>query len=94
MDYPFPTEIAKNGNRIVVQHFFKGPEIQVGSRWQGSSDNIVTVEEVKILPQMPEGNGDIRDWYEIYYFWEEKGEKKTWNKDCFNFQVRYCLILE
>ena len=84
MDYE--TEII-NGNKAVVRHFFKAHEIQVGSRWIGSSGGIVTVEGFNSY-------GDTDPWIEVVYSWELNGEKFTHEKDAFVFQSKYCLIIE
>ena len=88
MDYE--TEII-NGHTAVVGHFFKPQEIKVGSRWIGSTGNIVTVEKVRSYPA---SDHEENHWYEVFYSWEENGVKKTHNKDQFSFQCRYYLILE
>lgn len=79
------TEI-QNGHTIVVRHFFKPDEIEVGSRWMGSSGGIVTVEGLNQY-------GSTDPWTEVVYSWMENGEKRTHEKDCFSFQCRYCLIV-
>ena len=84
MDYE--TEIIK-GHTAVVRHFFKAHEIQVGSRWIGSSGGIVTVEGLNTY-------GSTNPWIEVVYSWEKDGEKFTHEKDAFSFQCRYCLIVE
>ena len=87
MDYE--TEII-NGHKAIVRHIFNREELKVGSRWIGSSGGIVTIDDIKIYPKMD----SPKDWYEVYYSWNEGGEKKTHNKDHFSFQCRYCLIVE
>jgi hypothetical protein len=82
----YETEII-DGRRAVVRHFFKPHEIQVGSRWIGSSGSIVVVEGINQY-------GSTDPWYEVVYSWEENGVKKTHDKDQFAFQCRYCLIIE
>ena len=84
MDYE--TEIT-NGHKHIVRHFFKAHEIQVGSRWIGSSGGIVTVEGLNTY-------GDTDPWIEVVYSWDENGVKRTNDKDVFSFQCRYCLIVE
>lgn len=83
MDYE--TEII-NGHKAVVRHIFKAHEIQVGSRWIGSSGGIVTVEGFNSY-------GDTDPWIEVVYSWDENGVKRTNDKDVFSFQCRYCLII-
>jgi hypothetical protein len=78
MDYE--TEII-DGRRAVVRHIFKAHEIQVGSK------GYVTVEGLNSY-------GDTDPWIEVVYSWEENGVKKTWQKENFIFQCRYCLIVE
>ena len=82
----YETEII-DGRRAIVRHFFKAHEIQVGSRWIGSSGGIVTVEGFNTY-------GDTDPWIEVVYSWELNGEKYTHQKDAFSFQCRYCLIVE
>jgi hypothetical protein len=88
----YETEII-DGRKAVVRHFFKPHEIQVGSRWARAdgSRGYVTVEEIKVYPA---SDHEENHWYEIYYSWEENGVKKTWQKETFAFQCRYCLIVE
>ena len=83
MDYE--TEII-DGHKAVVRHFFKAHEIQVGSRWIGSSGGIVTVEGFNSY-------GDTDPWIEVVYSWELNGEKFIHEKDVFIFQSKYCLIV-
>jgi hypothetical protein len=82
----YETEII-DGRKAVVRHFFEPHEIQVGSRWIGSSGSIVVVEGINQY-------GSTDPWYEVMYSWEENGVKKTWQKETFAFQCRYCLIIE
>jgi len=78
-----------DGRRAVVRHIFKAHEIQVGSRWARAdgSKGYVTVEGLNSY-------GDTDPWIEVVYSWEENGVKKTWQKENFIFQCRYCLIVE
>jgi hypothetical protein len=78
-----------DGRRAVVRHIFKAHEIQVGSRWARAdgSKGFVTVEGFNTY-------GDTDPWIEVVYSWEENGVKKTWQKENFIFQCRYCLIVE
>ena len=84
----YETEII-DGHKAVVRHFFKAHEIQVGSRWARAdgSKGYVTVEGFNSY-------GSTGPWYEVVYSWEENGVKKTWQKETFAFQCRYCLIVE
>lgn len=84
----YETEII-DGRKAVVRHFFKTHEIQVGSRWARAdgSKGYVTVERFNSY-------GDTDPWHEVVYSWEENGVKKTWQKETFAFQCRYCLIIE
>jgi hypothetical protein len=84
MDYE--TELI-DGRKAIVRHFFKAHEIQVGSRWIGSSGGIVTIEGFNTY-------GSTDPWIEVVYSWEKDGEKFTHEKDAFAFQCRYCLIVE
>jgi len=83
----YETEII-NGHTAVVRHIFKRNEIKVGSRWvrADGSKGYVTVEGFNQYGST--------DWYAVVYSWEENGVKKTWQKETFAFQYRYCLILE
>ncbi len=87
MDYE--TEII-NEHTAVVRHFFKPHEIQVGSRWARAdgSKGYVTVEGFNYY-----GSVNPYEW-DVVYSWEEDGVKKTWQKEMFIFQCRYCLIIE
>ena len=76
-----------DGRKAIVRHFFKAHEIQVGSRWIGVSGGIVTVEGFNTY-------GSTDPWNEVVYSWEENGVKKTWQKETFIFQSKYCLIVE
>ena len=87
MDYE--TEII-NGHKAIVRHIFNREELKVGSRWIGSSGGIVTIDDIKIYPKMD----SPKDWYEVYYSWDEGEEKRIHHKDHFSFQCRYCLIVE
>lgn len=69
----------ENGHKIIVQHFFKKVDIEVGSRWISTGKVIVTVTQVDF-----ERN-------ELTYVDYLGNERK---KDIFCFQSRYCLILE
>ena len=84
----YETEII-NGHKAVVRHFFEPHEIQVGSRWARAdgSKGYVTVEGFNSY-------GSVDPWHEVVYSWEENGVKKTWQKENFIFQCRYCLIIE
>lgn len=86
MDYE--TEII-DGRKAIVRHIFKAHEIKVGSRWARAdgSKGYVTVEGLNTY-------GSIKPWYEVVYSWEKDGEKFTHEKDTFDFQCRYCLIVE
>jgi len=68
------------GNRVVCGHIFAPEEIKIGSRWQASSGNTVTV------------TANNEGW--ITYEWIEKGETRSHEKQSFAFQCRYCLIVE
>jgi hypothetical protein len=75
------------GHNAVVGYFFKESEIEVGSRWISVSGSIVTVEGINQY-------GSLDPFYEVVYSWNEKGEKKTHQKEVFAFQCRYFLIVE
>ena len=65
-------------------------EIEVGSRWARAdgSKGYVTVEGFEYY-----GSVNPYEW-DVVYSWEEDGVKKTWQKEMFGFQCRYCLIIE
>jgi hypothetical protein len=69
-----------NGKTIVVRHKFDPDEIEVGSMWMSSGNNVVTVTE------------NDGEW--ITYQWEESAGTKYNSKDYFAFQCRYCLIID
>lgn len=72
------------GHKAVVGHFFEASEIEIGSRWIGSSGNIVTVADLI----------KYNDWYKVVYTWVENVEELLNEKDLFSFQCRYFLIVE
>jgi hypothetical protein len=76
------------GHEVVVGHFFKAYEIEVGSRWISVCGYIVTVEGINQYGSVPD------PWFEVVYSWNENGEKKTHHKGTFSFQCRYFLIVE
>jgi len=80
------------GNKIVCQHIFPGTEIKIGSRWQGSSGSVVEVVDIKRWDWTFQGKTQLD--YDVYYKWLEGGIEKVNYKDSFNFQCRYCLIVE
>ena len=86
MDYE--TEII-NGNKCVVRHIFKAHEIEIGSRWQ-SADGGKLIATIEGLNEY----GSENPWIEVVYSYVLNGEKLTYEKDVFNFQCRYCLIVD
>lgn len=68
-----------NGNNCVVRHIYPLEEIKVGQRWQAADGSHRIVTIVKI---------DGRD---VHYV---DAAGKVLEKDHFNFQCRYCLIVE
>lgn len=81
-----------HGKKIVCGKFFKHDEIEIGSRWQGSGGFVVEVVDVKKFEWSYQGNKQVD--YDVYYKWFEDGIEKFFDKDIFNFQCRYCLIIE
>lgn len=69
------------GHVVVCGHIFAEQEIQAGQLWQGSSGHIVTMV-------------DVDERGVVTYKWEEASGPKTWYKDSFAFQCRYCLITD
>jgi hypothetical protein len=67
------------GNLIVCGYIFSSDKIEIGSKWQSSSGNVVTVYKVE------------ED--SVFYSWIENGKEKYHCKTCFSFQCRYCLIV-
>jgi hypothetical protein len=85
----YETEII-DGRKAVVRHNFEPHEIQVGSHWAHAdgSKGYVTVEGFNYY-----GSTNPYDW-DVVYSYEMNGVKKTWQKEMFMFQTRYCLIVE
>lgn len=59
---------------------------------------ILPVEAIKVGQEWYSGSGavtvtDVHDDGWVAYSWLERGETKTWVKDQFSFQCRYCLVL-
>lgn len=71
-----------NGRRCVVRHFFKITEMCAlkGTTWVPADGMKREVILGKMLP-----NDDVE-------YVDAQG--KTWTKDWWNFQVRYCLVQE
>ena len=75
------------GRDIVVGHIFPAHEVEIGSVWQSSTGNTVTV------------TANDGEW--ITYQWAEAREVdgvmqtqiKSHEKLCFAFQCRYCLVV-
>ena len=73
------TEIV-NGRKLVCGHIYPLKELKVGTKWAPADggDRVVEIRGV-------EG-----EW--IMY--GEYGNDRTYEKDHFSFQCRYCLIVE
>jgi len=81
----YETEII-DGHKAVIRRIFKPHEIEVGSRWCAAdgSNHIVTVEDIITYGSR----------YEIVYSWEKEGQKDINEKDQFDFQCHYCLLID
>lgn len=78
------TEII-NGHKVVVRHIFKKEELEVGSRWtpaDGSIGGIVVIRDIVKTDGL---------WLVRYGYY---GSVRTYEKDHFSFQSRYCKIVE
>ncbi|MCK9369266.1 hypothetical protein M0R04_04945 [Candidatus Dojkabacteria bacterium] len=80
------------GRKIVCGKMFNYHEIIIGSKWQSSSGSIVEVIDVKKFIWLFQDKEQIE--YVVFYKWQEDGKEKKHDKDSFNFQCRYCLIVE
>lgn len=74
-----------NGRNIVCGHIYKQDELKVGQRW-APADGANRVVEIRSLD--PDASGMI--WVQ----YGEYGTDRTYEKDYFSFQCRYCLIVE
>ncbi len=70
-----------NGRKLVCGHIFKTEEIKKGQRWAPADGSNREVKIVRV------------DGSWVKYEWEEKGQRKTHEKDSFAFQCRYCKIV-
>lgn len=69
-----------NGRKLVCGHIYPKDELKVGQRWAQAdgADRVVVIRSI---------DGE----------WVQYGghaEDRTYEKDWFNFQCRYCLIVE
>ena len=74
-----------HGRRLVCNHMFGKDELKVGQRWAPAdgSNREVVIRELEVY-----SDGDVS----VHY--GEHGNDRTLEKDWFNFQCRYCLVLE
>lgn len=68
------------GRKLVCGHVYPKDELKVGQRWAfaDGSDGVVVIRAIE------------EDWVLYGYH----GNDTTYQKDWFNFQCRYCLIVE
>lgn len=73
------TEIL-NGRKIVCGHIYPLNELKVGQCWAQAdgADRVVEIRQI------------MNEW--IHY--GEHGSDRTYEKDYFSFQCRYCLVVE
>lgn len=69
-----------NGRKLVCGHIYKKDELAVGQRW-AQADGANRVVEIRSIDG---------DWIQ----YGEYGNDRTYEKDWFNFQSRYCLVVE
>lgn len=69
-----------NGRKIVCGHVFPLNELKVGQKWAQAdgSDRVVEIREI------------IGD----YVLYGDHGNDRTYEKDCFSFQCRFCKVVE
>lgn len=76
---------VEHGRKIVCGHIYPKDELKVGQRWaQADGTNRVVV--IRSLETDSGGN--------VWVQYGNHGEDRTYEKDWFNFQCRYCLIVE
>ena len=68
------------GRKIVCGHIYKRDELKVGQRWAQAdgADRVVVIRVIE--------DDDI--------LYGDHGNDTTYSKDWFNFQCRFCLIVE
>lgn len=69
-----------NGRKLVCGHIYPLNELKVGQRWAQAdgSDRVVEIREIQ------------GEWVQ----YGEHANDRTLEKDWFNFQCRYCLVVE
>lgn len=73
-----------NGN--IKFHKATSPAFNPGEVWVGSSGSKVTVVSVR---KYPGATSDHSSSYGVTYEWTQHGKVVQYEKDCWNFQVRY-----
>lgn len=75
---------AENGRYIVCGHIFKKAELEVGQQWAQAdgANRVVSIRKIETLK-----DGDVLVHYGEY------GNDRTFEKDWFSFQCRYCLVV-
>ena len=74
-----------NGRKIVCGHIYPKEELAVGQRWAQAdgTDRVVVIRE---LEHTPDGA--------VWVKFGEHGSDRTYEKDWFSFQTRYCRVVE
>ncbi len=74
-----------NGRNLVCGHIYPKNELKVGQHWAQAdgADRIVEIREL-----ITYSDGDIGVIY------GEHGNDRSYEKESFSFQCRYCLIVE
>ncbi len=69
-----------NGRKLVCGHIYPHSELKVGQQWAPAdgSDRVVTIRAID------------GEWVQ----YGEYGNDRTYEKDSFSFQCRYCLVVE
>lgn len=74
-----------NGHNVVCGHIYKRDELKVGQRW-AQADGANRVVVIRNIEKLADGD--------VYVQYGEHGNDRTYEKDWFNFQCRFCLIVE
>lgn len=74
-----------NGRKLVCGHIYKKNELQVGQMWAQAdgANRVVYIRAIKTYT-----DGDVTVEY------GEHASDRTYEKDSFSFQCRYCLVVE
>lgn len=69
-----------NDRKIVCGHIFPLSELKVGQKWAQAdgTDRVVEIREI------------VGDWVQ----YGEHGNDRTYEKDYFSFQCRFCKVVE